>query len=134
MPSPRRLRKRDIMNTESTTNAPIDFDQLVDRCGDNPELARQWIGVFAAEVAGYVDELQSAFDLQEFEAVIATAFEIKNSAEMSSAHLNAGVADEIESAARSGDCSSAVAIFPELQTQVIRLQEWLENSSATIAS
>ena len=117
---------------ELTTNSPIDYAQLLHQCGNRPDVARQEIGLFLSQVASHVDELQSSFDIQEFDSVIMTAGAIKQSAQRASANLVSEAAGDIESAALSEDFSGALGAMPELQTQVIRLQEWMEHSTSSL--
>lgn len=118
--------------TRMTYHSPINYAQLLEKFGDDTELARLHISAFAGEVTGYVDELQSAFDLQETDTVAALAHAIKESATLTAANAIGEAAGDIESAALTEDLFGALSVFSELQTEVIRLQEWLEEAMTAL--
>jgi len=115
-----------------TNNAPINYTQLLEHFGDDTELARLHLSAFASQVTESVDDLQSAFDQQEIATVAAIAHSIKESAALTGANAIGDAAADIESAALIEDLSGALSVFSGLQTQVIRLQEWLEEAMTAL--
>ncbi|MEM7452715.1 MAG: Hpt domain-containing protein [Planctomycetota bacterium] len=106
------------MNTKTNPAAPVDSEQLVQRCNGKVQLAMRMLEMFREDVVRQFSDIRNAVDQNDLEALARAAHAMKGTASMVSANETSQLAAEIEVAAKGSDLEQARATLESLSQQV----------------
>jgi CheY-like chemotaxis protein/HPt (histidine-containing phosphotransfer) domain-containing protein len=104
------------------TSTIFNKDELLERLGGREEMFRRFLDMFHKNVAGYMDLLSAAIDLNDHEQVRIHAHSIKGAAANISAGQIRETAATIESQAMEGTIDEASSLFTQLKEDIAVFQ------------
>ncbi len=116
--------KDEICATTNEEAMPVfDRAELLKRIGGREEMLGRFIGMFAKNVAGFMEQLQTAIELGDGEQIRIQAHSIKGAAANIAAHRVRESASAMETFGREGKLDEAGALFQQLKNDVDAFQQ-----------
>jgi len=113
-----------ISQAEPENEVPVfNRNELLERLGGREEMLGRFIGMFATNVTGFMELLQSAIELGDGEQIRINAHSIKGAAANIAAHRIRESALAMETLGREGKLDEAAALFQQLKNDVEAFQQ-----------